>query len=78
MTTRKRFKRLVRARAAKTGESYATALRYFRDKNPPEEPMSQDEDSPMYTEAPAEVQLLREVPDHRQEGDCRAGRVHLR
>lgn len=52
MTTRKRFKRLVRARAAKTGESYATALRYFRDKNPPEEPMSQDEDSPMYTEAP--------------------------
>ena len=32
MTARKRFKRLVRARMAKTGESYVTALRYFRDQ----------------------------------------------
>jgi 2-polyprenyl-3-methyl-5-hydroxy-6-metoxy-1,4-benzoquinol methylase len=29
MTANKRFKRLVRARAAKTGESYAAALRHF-------------------------------------------------
>ncbi len=35
MTARKRFKRLVRARMVKTGESYVTALRYFRDR--PEE-----------------------------------------
>ena len=33
VTTRKRFKRLVRARMAKTGESYTTALRYFRDRS---------------------------------------------
>ena len=52
MTTRKRFKRLVRARAAKTGESYVTALRHFRDTSPPEDPMSHKEDIPMYTEAP--------------------------
>lgn len=52
MTTRKRFKRLVRARAAKTGESYVTALRHFRDTSPPEDPMSQKEDIPTYTEAP--------------------------
>ena len=30
MTARKRFKRLVRARAANTGESYTAALRHFR------------------------------------------------
>jgi len=30
MTTRKNLKRLVRARAAKTGESYTTALRHVR------------------------------------------------
>lgn len=30
MTAKKRFKRLVRARAAKTGESYTAALRHFR------------------------------------------------
>jgi hypothetical protein len=52
MTTRKRFKRLVRARAAKTGESYVTALRHFRDTSPPEDPMSHKEDIPTYTEVP--------------------------
>lgn len=30
MTANKRFKRMVRARAAKTGESYAAALRVVR------------------------------------------------
>ncbi len=38
MTANKRFKRLVRARAAKTGESYTAALRRFRAK-PGDEPM---------------------------------------
>ena len=33
MTARKRFKRLVRTRMVKTGESYVTALRYFRDRS---------------------------------------------
>jgi hypothetical protein len=40
MTTRKRLKRLVRARAAKTGESYTSALRHFRDQSPKERVMS--------------------------------------
>jgi hypothetical protein len=40
MTTRKRLKRLVRARAAKTGESYTSALRHFRDETPKERVMS--------------------------------------
>ena len=31
MTAKKRFKRLVRRRAAKTGESYTAALRHFRE-----------------------------------------------
>ena len=39
MTTRKRLKRLVRARAAKTGESYTAALRHFRQGNAEEPPM---------------------------------------
>lgn len=30
MTARRNFKRQVRARAAKTGESYTSALRHFR------------------------------------------------
>ena len=30
MTARKRFKRLVRARSSRTGESYSSALRHFR------------------------------------------------
>ncbi len=52
MTTRKRFKRLVRARAAKTGESYVAALRHFRDINPLEDAMSHKEDTPTFAEAP--------------------------
>lgn len=40
MTTRKRFKRLVRTRAAKTGESYTAALRHFRDQTSRERAMS--------------------------------------
>ena len=52
MTTRKRFKRLVRARAAKTGESYATALRHFRDINPRGGSMAHDDDTLTYTEPP--------------------------
>ncbi len=40
MTTRKRLKRLVRARAAKTGESYTSALRHFREQPPKEHVMS--------------------------------------
>lgn len=52
MTTRKRFKRLVRARAAKTGESYAAALRHLRDTSPREDPMSHKDDIPTYAEAP--------------------------
>lgn len=52
MTRRKRFKRLVRARAAKTGESYTTALRHFRVIGPPEDPMPHKEDIPTNTDAP--------------------------
>ncbi|HEX6596368.1 MAG TPA: ClpX C4-type zinc finger protein [Acidimicrobiales bacterium] len=40
MTTRKRLKRLVRQRAAKTGESYTAALRHFRNGNAEEPPMN--------------------------------------
>lgn len=36
MTTRKRLKRLVRTRAAKTGESYTSALSHFREQSPKE------------------------------------------
>lgn len=52
MTTRKRFKRLVRARAAKTGESYAAALRHFRDISPREDHMSQEKETSTTTEEP--------------------------
>ncbi|MFP5318816.1 MAG: ClpX C4-type zinc finger protein [Acidimicrobiia bacterium] len=39
MTTKKRLKRLVRERAAKTGESYTAALRHFRTATTEESPM---------------------------------------
>ena len=39
MTANKRFKRLVRQRAAKTGESYTAALRHFRTDPGGEAPM---------------------------------------
>ena len=42
MTARKNFKRLVRARIAKTGESYTTALRYIRAQNPREREMKNE------------------------------------
>ena len=42
MTSRKHLKRLVRARAAKTGESYATALRHLRTRK--EVPVMSDTD----------------------------------
>jgi predicted amidohydrolase len=38
MTDNRRFKRLVRARAVKTGESYTTALRHLRAPEPDERP----------------------------------------
>lgn len=41
MTTKKRLKRLVRERAAKTGESYTAALRHFRTEKAEEPPMSE-------------------------------------
>lgn len=47
MTARKRLKRLVRARASKTGESYSSALRHFRDLTPKERVMSQPQDRPL-------------------------------
>lgn len=47
MTTRKRLKRLVRARAAKTGESYTSALRHFREETPKERGMSQSTQRPL-------------------------------
>lgn len=43
MTEGKRFKRLVRARARKTGESYTTALRHFRVRRPEDDDMPQIE-----------------------------------
>jgi hypothetical protein len=43
MTTRKGFKRLVRARAAKTGESYATARRVLLEGTGPSGPPSSDD-----------------------------------
>jgi hypothetical protein len=43
MTTRKGFKRLVRARAAKTGESYATARRVLLGETGPSGPPSSDD-----------------------------------
>lgn len=39
MTTKRRFKRLVRERAGKTGESYTAALRHFRTAVTEEPPM---------------------------------------
>jgi hypothetical protein len=38
MTERKNFKRLVRERARRTGESYTAALRHLRSSDPPEVP----------------------------------------
>ncbi len=46
MTANKRLKRLVRRRAAKTGESYTAALRHFR-ANPGEEPTVPSTKSPI-------------------------------
>ena len=46
MTARKRLKRLVRARAAKTGESYTSALRYVRNETPKERDMTPPTDRP--------------------------------
>lgn len=46
MTTRKRLKRLVRQRAAKTGESYTAALRHFRNGTAKEPSMDSDEPRP--------------------------------
>lgn len=43
MTERKRFKRLVRARAHKTGESYTTALRHFRTRRPEDHHMPENQ-----------------------------------
>lgn len=43
MTTRKGFKRLVRARAAKTGERYATARRVLLAETGPSGPPSSDD-----------------------------------
>ena len=43
MTSRKNLKRLVRQRAAKTGESYSTALRHVRDQRT-EKPVSTEQD----------------------------------
>jgi hypothetical protein len=45
MTTRKGFKRLVRARAAKTGESYATARRVLLGETGPSGPPPTDDPS---------------------------------
>jgi hypothetical protein len=39
MTARKSFKRLVRERAARTGESYTAALRHFRESSAENDPM---------------------------------------
>lgn len=47
MTARKRMKRLVRTRVAKTGESYTSALRHFRDQTPKERVMSQPQARPL-------------------------------
>ena len=43
MTQNKKFKRLVRTRAAKTGESYATAYRHLRAPHTEEPPMTNTE-----------------------------------
>lgn len=40
MTQRKKLKRLVRARAARTGESYSTSLRHLRARKTEESPMT--------------------------------------
>ena len=40
MTEDKKFKRLVRARAARTGESYSTSLRHLRARKSEESPMT--------------------------------------
>ena len=45
MTRRKRLKRLIRARAAKTGESYSAARQHFRIE-PPENEMAKTTDNP--------------------------------
>src|SRR5688572_24105852 len=46
MTANKNLKRLVRARARKTGESYAAARRSFLGKSPGEPPVTQPTQSP--------------------------------
>ena len=51
MTAKKDLKRLVRARAQKTGESYAAALRHLR-KQPPEAPLVPSLDVPSYPDLP--------------------------
>ena len=60
MTARKRFKRLVRARMAKTGESYMTALRYFRDR--PEETAAMS-DTELRTVVKADLGLTLGIPE---------------
>ena len=40
MTSKRRFKKLIRARIAKTGESYTTAYQIFRNRNAESETMS--------------------------------------
>ena len=49
MTQSKKLKRLVRARAARTGESYSTSLRHLRARNPEESPMTdaQTQETPL-------------------------------
>jgi len=43
MTENKKFKRLVRARAARTGESYSTSLQHLRARKTEEAPMTDTE-----------------------------------
>ena len=43
MTENKKFKRLVRTRAARTGESYSTSLQRLRDRKTEEPPMTDTE-----------------------------------
>ena len=57
MTQNKKFKRLVRARAAKTGESYATAYRHLRAPTTEESPMTNTE-IPGSDAPEAEVELF--------------------
>jgi hypothetical protein len=57
MTERKHLKRLVRARAAKTGESYAAALRHVRSRQKEEAMPNPSEHPP--TEGPPGSELVQ-------------------